>query len=112
MGVKIRGLYIPSMELPADEPARIVINPNGQVFADHSTWYSEYKAIPVPEHGKLIEAEPIQKYITDGLNSGDLGYDAIKIMTEIEYAPPFMQEGQENGPPRAAAPTRRTDYDL
>lgn len=38
-----------------------------------------------------IEKEPIIEFITKGLNNPDknkaLGYDAIEILTEIEFAP-------------------------
>lgn len=40
---------------------------------------------------KLIDPEPIKKFIVDGLNNPDLkkafGHDAIEILAEIEYAP-------------------------
>lgn len=36
---------------------------------------------------QLIDSEPLKKFITDGLNSGEFGHDAIQILTEIEYAP-------------------------
>jgi hypothetical protein len=40
---------------------------------------------------RLIDAEPIKKFIVDGLNNPDLkkafGHDAIEILAEIEYAP-------------------------
>ena len=45
---------------------------------------------PIPDHGRLIEAEPIMKFITDGLNSGEFGYDQIKVLTEIQYAPTII----------------------
>lgn len=39
----------------------------------------------------LIDANPIKKFIVDGLNNPDrkkaFGHDAIEILTEIEYAP-------------------------
>lgn len=51
--------------------------------------------VPTP-HGRLIEEEPIIKYITDGLNSGKFGYDAIEVLTEIKYAPTIIpaEEGE------------------
>ena len=54
------------------------------------------KRVPKTPHGRLIEAEPIVKYVTDGLNSGELGYDAIKVMTEVVYAPTIIpaEEGE------------------
>lgn len=36
---------------------------------------------------RLIDSEPLVKFITDGLNSGKFGNDAVEILTEIEYAP-------------------------
>ena len=36
---------------------------------------------------RLIDSRPIEKFITDGLNSGAFGHDAIEILTEIHYAP-------------------------
>lgn len=40
---------------------------------------------------QLIDAEPIKKFIVDGLNDPDhkkaFGHDAIEILAEIEYAP-------------------------
>lgn len=40
---------------------------------------------------RMIDAEPIKKFIVDGLNNPDLkkafGHDAIEILAEIEYAP-------------------------
>ena len=53
--------------------------------------------VPIPPHGRLIEKEPIIKYITDGLNIGRFGYDAIEVLAEIEYAPTIIpeEEGEE-----------------
>lgn len=51
--------------------------------------------VPVPAHGRLIEAEPIMKYITDRLNSGEFGYDQIEVLTEIQYAPTIIQADHE-----------------
>lgn len=51
---------------------------------------------PVPEHGRLIDAEPIMKFITDGLNSGEFGYDQIKVLTEIQYAPTIIPANNKN----------------
>lgn len=55
-----------------------------------------FDVIPVPPHGRLIEAEPIIKFITDGLNSREFGYDQIKVLAEIQYAPTIIpaEEGE------------------
>lgn len=40
---------------------------------------------------RLIDKEPLKKFIEDGLNNPDklkaFGHDAIEILAEIEYAP-------------------------
>ena len=40
---------------------------------------------------RLIDAEPVKKFIVDGLNNKEpnkaFGHDAIEILAEIEYAP-------------------------
>lgn len=54
MSVLIKG-----MEMPKDIPSRIVLNPNGQLFVDHGTWYTEFEAVEIPPHGRLIDADAI-----------------------------------------------------
>ena len=53
------------------------------------------KRIPPVPHGRLIEAEPIMKYIADGINSGEFGYDQIKVLSEIQYAPTIIPAEEE-----------------
>ena len=89
-GVYIKGLDMPEertwlgLILYADGGVREFCQPN-----------KEYHAIPVPPHGRLIEAEPIMKYIADGLNSGEFGYDQIKVLSEIQYAPTIIPAEEE-----------------
>lgn len=47
--------------------------------------------IEIPPHGRLIDANPIIKFIQDGLNNGEFGYDQIKVMGEIQYAPTIIE---------------------
>ena len=48
--------------------------------------------IPTP-HGRLIDADELIEFITEGLNRKEnpLGFDAIEILTEIEYAPTIIE---------------------
>ena len=77
-------VYIKGMEMPKDYSVIVKIFPDGRVGTiPYVQWFKVdlipgTQAVPVPPHGRLIEAEPIVKYVTDGLNSGELGYDAIK----------------------------------
>lgn len=55
------GIYIPGMEMPTEEYGSmdIKIYPNGQVVEYLGDIGRAWDAVPVPEHGELIEREPI-----------------------------------------------------
>ena len=48
-------ILIFGMKMPENEPLRLVLNPNGQLFVDHGVTFTEYEAIELPEHGDLID---------------------------------------------------------
>lgn len=52
MSVLIKGV-----KLPKKQPMRIVLNPNGQLFVDHRTFFEEYEAVELPDHGDLIDRD-------------------------------------------------------
>ena len=54
MSVLIKG-----MKMPKEQPMRIVLNPNGQLFVDHGTRFTEYEAVELPPHGELIERDKL-----------------------------------------------------
>lgn len=56
-------ILIKGMEMPKDQPLRIVLNPNGQLFVDHSDHFTEYEAVELPPHGRLIDADEFEKYV-------------------------------------------------
>ena len=51
MSVLIKGMEMPT------SPVLFCIHPDGKVFADLEGGWREYKAIPVPPHGRLIDAD-------------------------------------------------------
>lgn len=51
------GVYI-NMEMPT-APVLFCIHPDGKVFADLEGGWREYKAIPVPPHGDLIDRDAL-----------------------------------------------------
>lgn len=55
--------------------------------------YKDCPLIAVPTHGRLIDADKLIEFITEGLNrkGNPLGFDAIEILTEIEYAPTIIE---------------------
>lgn len=95
------GIYLPNMEMPkgADEHC-LIIRANGQVIIDKKTYWEEAEAVPVPPHGRLIDAEAY-KSLLRGL--GDRNYrrekgticDAIKFLHPY-YAPTIIpsEEGE------------------
>jgi len=52
-------ILIRGMELPKNEPLRIVLNPNGQLFVDHGVTFTEYETVKLPEHGDLIDRDAL-----------------------------------------------------
>ena len=52
------GVYI-NMEMPTAH-VLFCIHPDGKVFADLEGGWREYKAIPVPPHGRLIDADALR----------------------------------------------------
>ena len=85
-------LLIRGMEMPKNLGVSVTIYPDGRVirYLGYGAKEQLGTAVPVPTHGRLIEAEPIMKFIADGLNSGEYGYDQIKVLTEIQYAPTII----------------------
>ena len=56
MSVLIKG-----MEMPTDDFIRIILYPNGQAVKANAVDYEEFEAIPVPPHGRLIDADALVK---------------------------------------------------
>ena len=54
-------ILIFGMKMPENEPLRLVLNPNGQLFVDHGVTFTEYEAIELPEHGDLIDRDAFRE---------------------------------------------------
>lgn len=52
-------ILIRGMELPENEPLRIFLDANGQVFVDRGVYYDEFEAVELPEHGDLIDRDAL-----------------------------------------------------
>ena len=58
------GIYITGMGMPEeDEEIIIRILPNGTVMTEYALPITGVKAIPVPEHGDLIDRDKLEKDI-------------------------------------------------
>lgn len=71
-------VLIKGMKMPKDKPIRIVLNPNGQLFVDHGVHFTEYEAVELPPHGRLIDADAMSEkyggwYTEEGTEEGFIG---------------------------------------
>ena len=101
------GIYIPGMEMPKGLGKTITIYPNGivRVWVNNkgSGELLEQRAVPVPDHGRLIDGDALLEsepaYTIPNYNSDGYLADAEGAYTEvqIENAPtiiPADKEGQ------------------
>lgn len=94
MSVLIKGMEMPTA------PVLLCIHPDGKVFADLEGGWREYKAVPVPPHGRLGDldalcnrlekAGKIKPYLESGLNAA-ISF-ALSAPTIIEAEP--AEEGE------------------
>ena len=60
------GVYIKGIEMPTGkDELRLIIHSNGQVIILHKTHYEEAEAVPVPPHGRLIDADALIEHLGD-----------------------------------------------
>ena len=84
MSILIQGMKMPT----GDNNITLFLYPDGKaVVCGMLGPLDHYEAVELPPHGRLIDVEPILKFIQDGLNNGEFGNDVIQVMTEIQYAP-------------------------
>lgn len=78
-------ILIKGMEMPK-KPVLFCIHPDGKVFADLEGGWGEYNAVPVPEHGDLIDINALKLAIVnvDYVNK----HDYLKgVLNAINNAP-------------------------
>lgn len=63
-------ILIKDLKMPKDKPLLIVLNPNGQLFVTHETWFTKHEALELPDHGDLIDRDAL--CIRGGRNSGKM----------------------------------------
>lgn len=54
------GVYIKGMEMP-NKQVCVILNPNGlvEILDANNTLLEEYQAVPIPPHGRLIDADAL-----------------------------------------------------
>ena len=57
------GLYITDMEMPKDKEVFLRIDEKGEVYVYGSYPTKLHKAVPVPAHGRLIDADALEELV-------------------------------------------------
>jgi hypothetical protein len=92
-GGKLMGVYIRGMEIPK-RTVLFCIHPDGKVFADLEGGWREYKAVPAPEHGRLIDADALKEKWTH--RNLDLFAQGWGYLQDLNRAPTIIpaEEGE------------------
>jgi len=83
-------ILIRGMKMPKNEPMLVKINPDGSVSTTAKNNYRKYEAIPVPPHGRLIDADELRseyKEPMDWLDRTQVTYHVTGIWASIDAAP-------------------------
>lgn len=81
-----------NMEMPTS-PVLFCIHPDGKVFADLEGGWREYKAVPVPPHGDLIDRDALP-WENQGFMLTDPDEWGLKAW-DIEHAPTIIPASEE-----------------
>ena len=89
------GIYIPSMELPdKNHVVLLELNNDGKAFAAYDggrTRIAEFDAIPVPDHGRLIDADALEHDFEKLLHQDNWYYNSL------HHAPTIIQADEGDG---------------
>ena len=88
------GIYIPGMEMPTNAdmaPTAVWVYPNGSVvvFKGNGNMRQYTEAVPVPPHGRLIDADAIRADI-DKERPGR-SYEDAWALTVLDNAPTILE---------------------
>lgn len=97
------GLYIKGMEMPK-VPTRFIIFADGRVEDEDDSAY-KYSAVPVPDHGRLIDADALRQtmyheaFETDSpLQKWDSGcWIRYKMFERMEESAPTIIQADKDG---------------
>lgn len=86
------GIYIKGMEMPTEGGIIVVYKINGQFFAARAGKDELCSLIPVPDHGRLIDADALNYFPDD---SGITAFDYV-IRSQIIGAHTFIPADKED----------------
>lgn len=90
MAVLINGMEMPK----EDEEIIIRISPNGTVMTEYALPITGVKAVSVPPHGRLIDADAMFKDICDSINE----MTAIGLAVDGQWLWGKLNDALENAP--------------
>lgn len=78
------GVYIPGMEMPEDKVVCLLVCPDGRVTVKTLSGFGEdYKAIPVPDHGRLIDADTLSLFKETRTDTRTGRYEELVSMAAV-----------------------------
>lgn len=81
------GVYLPNVDMPkGDKTLTIQICPDGSIWQQYRGTVPNAKAIPVPQHGRLIDKDAIRKKCERG-EYPNVYIDTKEIAAEFYAAP-------------------------
>ena len=93
-------ILIRGMEMPKNEPLRLIINPNGKAIVDRGEYYDEFEAVAVetveparlPPHGDLVDRDWLKEMAYSKVE--DFG-GAFLDTIDIAIAPVIVPSNKE-----------------
>lgn len=74
MSVLLKGLNMPR----DGERLKVWIEDNGQVIVDKRTYYEEYEAVELPDHGDLVDRDVVERLAVEIWMRNSNGDDAMQ----------------------------------
>lgn len=93
-------ILIKGIEMPTgNDELRLIIRSNGQVIISHQTYYEETEAAPVPPHGKLKDADAIERNLLkmQQAQTGPCSHGVRKSRAVLRDAPTIIPASEEGG---------------
>ena len=84
------GVYLPNVDMPkGDKTLTIQICPDGSIWQQYRGTVPNAKAVPVPEHGRLIDADALREdWPENGEN--EYVYDTNAFLDSLDDAPTII----------------------
>lgn len=98
------GVYLPNVDMPKDDKVvTIQICPDGSIWQQYRGTVPNAKAVPVPSHGRLIDADALWVEINKICDRRDAGIITDltclqQILSALRHAPTIIQAEEVKEP--------------